>query len=206
MMRTYNGLVHLNGNLMAALDFETTGTKAGYHEIIQIAVVPLNADFRPLQDVRPFYHNIAPEHPERADNEAKAIHRLNLEDLMLNAPSSQKVADMLVEWWEKLDLPFNRSLVPLAHNWAFESGFGKAWLGDDLMNHLFFGHARDGMLYALAQNDQAAFAGRPIPFATVGLKSLCSKFKVVNENPHDALCDCLAEAEVYRALLQYDRL
>ena len=70
----YPGLVHLNGCLMAAVDLETTGTRPGYHEIIQIAVVPLDSDFRPLADVRPFYTLVKPEYPEResAGGEAQA--------------------------------------------------------------------------------------------------------------------------------------
>ncbi len=206
MMRTYNGMVHLNGNLMAVVDFETTGKDPGYHEIIQIAVVPLDADLQPTKELRPFYHNIAPEHPERADHGAKLINRLNLDDLILNAPSSQKVADLLIEWWDRLELPMTRNLVPLAHNWPFEAGFGRAWLGYDLFNQLFHGHARDSMEYALNLNDRAAFAGLPIPFKKVGLGPLCAQFKIDNETPHDALSDCLAEAKVYRALLHYDRI
>lgn len=94
-----------------------------------------------------------------------------MEDLILHAPDSGKVADLLVEWWERLDLPFNKTLIPLAHNWAFEAGFLRAWLGMELMQKLFHGHARDAMLYALALNDKAAFMGLPAPFNRVGLGS-----------------------------------
>lgn len=69
---------------------------------------------------------------------------------MLHSPTSEKVADLLVEWFEKLELPFKRSLIPLAHNWAFESSFLKAWLGVDLVDQVFHSHARDTMLYAIA--------------------------------------------------------
>jgi DNA polymerase III epsilon subunit-like protein len=203
-MKTYNGMVHMNGNLMAAIDFETTGGRAGYHEIIQVAVVPLDADLRPNQELRPFYHNIAPKHPERAEKEASVVHGLDLADLMLNAPSSEKVADLLLDWFEGLDLPNLKRLVPLAHNWAFEAGFGKAWLGNKLFEHIFHWHARDGMAFALSLKDRAAFAGEEDPFSFVGLGALCKRFGIVNENPHDALCDAVAEAEVYRALLRYE--
>ena len=68
----YPGLVHLNGCLMAAVDLETTGTQPGHHEIIQIAVVPLDSDFRPLASVRPFYTRVKPKHPERESARRKA--------------------------------------------------------------------------------------------------------------------------------------
>ncbi len=206
MTKTYSGLVHLNGNVLASIDLETTGLQAGYHEPIQIAVVPLNSDIRPLEGVRPFYTTIRPEHPERQQRRVGYVHGLNLEDLALHAPEIGKVQDLLLEWRDKLDLPFGKTLVPLAHNWAFESRFLQAWLGVELTNTLFSGHARDAMLFALSLNDKAAFFGLPAPFARVGLGSICKRFNVVNAHPHDALSDALAEAECYRAMLLMDLL
>ena len=31
---------------------------------------------------------------------------------------------------------------------------------------------------------------------------MCAKLNIANTNPHDALADCLAEAEVYHTLLR----
>jgi len=202
VVKVYSGLVHLNGNLMAAVDLETTGTQPGYHEIIQIAVVPLDSEFKLLEGVRPFYTYIKPNYPERETPAATQKHKIPMSELMLHAPSSERVQDWLVEWWEALDLPFQKSLVPLAHNWAFESSFLKAWLGVPLVDKLFHSHARDSMLYAISLNDRYACTGEPVPFNRVSLGSLCNKLGIVNTNPHDALADCLAEAEVYRALLR----
>lgn len=201
MTKTYSGLVAINGNLMAAVDVETTGTRAAYHEIIQIAVVPLNSDLRPLPNVRPFYTTMKPLFPERRQLSANFVHKLDINELVLHAPEPGRVQDLLVEWFQKLELPVGKCLVPLAHNWAFEAKFLQAWLGVDLCQELFHSHARDGMLLAISMNDRAAFAGEELPFSRVGLGSLCRKFGVTNASAHDALCDCLAEAEVYRALL-----
>src|SRR3972149_11244301 len=117
MAKTYSSLVHLNGNLLASVGLETTGLQAGYHEPIQIAIVPLNSDIKPL-DVRPFYTTIRPNYPERQQTNAGYVHGLKLEDLVLHAPDAGRVQDLMVEWWEKLDLPVGKTLVPLAHNWA----------------------------------------------------------------------------------------
>ena len=125
---------------------------------------------------------------------------------MLNSPSSDRVADLLVEWFENLDLPSTKRLVPLAHNWPFEASFARAWLGDALFEHIFHFHPRDGMVLALAMNDRAVSRGEHTPFKKVGLSWLSHYFKVANENPHDALCDAIAEAEVYRALLRHEVL
>jgi DNA polymerase III epsilon subunit-like protein len=202
--KIYSALPHLNGNVMAAIDVETTGTRPGYHEIIQIAVQPLDSDFRPLKGVRPFYHNMAPLYPEREDKRATAVHKLDVMDLAATALSPDKVADRLREYIEALDLPFERVLVPLAHNWAFEAGHLRAWLGMEEVDKLFHSHARDAMLFALALNDRSAFIGQPAPFSHVSLTHLAKQFGVVNLKPHDALCDSLAEAEVYRSLVLFD--
>src|ERR1700675_1405592 len=116
MAKTYSGLVNLNGNLMAAVDYETTGRRPGYHEIIQIAIVPLNSDLRPLADVRPFYTTMKPLHPERQEGSAGYVHGLDINELVLHAPEPERVQDLLMEWLAKLELPFGKMLVPLAHN------------------------------------------------------------------------------------------
>jgi DNA polymerase III epsilon subunit-like protein len=201
-MQTYPGLLHLNGNLLVSVDLETTGRQPGFHEIIQIACVPLGPDLKPSPKLRPFYTEIRPDFPERAEKQAMCKHGVPMEQLLLHAPSQDKVRDLFLEWFEALDLPFKKSLVPMAHNWAFEASFLKAWLGVDLFDQTWFSLARDGMLLAIAINDKAAMQGAPIPFNKVSLGSLCRKFNVVNANAHDALADALAEAEVYRALLQ----
>lgn len=205
MTKVYSGLVNLNGNLLASVDLETTGRRAGYHEIVQIAIVPLNSDIRPLEGVRPFYTTMKPQFITRAERCASFVHRLDLEQLKLHAPEPGRVADWLEEWWERLDLPVGKTLAPLAHNWAFESSFLKVWLGVDLADKIFHGgEARDAMLYARSLNDRAAFAGEPGLFDRVGLGSLARKFNVHNPQPHDALCDALAEAEIYRCMLVHN--
>jgi len=198
----YPGLLNLSGHLMAAIDLETTGTQPGHHEIIQIAIVPLDDDIKPLAGVRPFYTQIKPDHPERESVAAQQKHKIPMTELLLHAPESERVKDWLVEWFEGLRLPFKRCLVPLAHNWAFESSFLKAWLGVAMVDQIFHSHARDSMLYAIALNDRAICAGDKAPFDRVSLGSICKKLNVVNTNPHDALADCLAGAEVYRNLLR----
>lgn len=189
---------------MAAIDFETTGLDPSTNEIIQVAVVPLDSDLEPHPDIRPFYTNVCPDNPEIICDRAMRVNGLDIEDLILHAPPREKVEQYLVEWFEAIDLPMNKRLVPMAHNWTFEKSFGVAWLGLELWEHIFHFSARDGMVLAHAINDRAAFAGEDIPFSRVGLNSLCKHFGIINENPHDALSDCLAEAKVYKALLKHE--
>jgi len=202
MPNIYSGLVHLNGNLLASVDLETTGRRPGYHEIIQIAVVPLNSDITPVPDINPFYMNIAPKYPERAERDAYTVHGLDLAELQNNCPDAWKVADLFDEWFKALDLPFERRITPLAHNYPFERGFLQHWLGLESFDQFFHFHARDSMEFAININDAAAFHGMSTPFPYVGLKPMCKKFGIINHKAHDALCDSLATAELYRAMLQ----
>jgi DNA polymerase III epsilon subunit-like protein len=204
MSKIYSGMPHLNGHLLCAVDFETTGARPGYHEPIQIAIVPLDSDLRPSQKIRPFYTNIKPLFPERAEPAATRVHKLDLNWLCQHALGPDRIQDLLIRWFENLELPFQKVIVPLAHNWAFEYGFLGAWLGIELRDRLFHAHARDAMTEALALNDRAFFRGEKPLFNHVSLTEMSRYFGVINPRPHDALCDCLAEAEVYRNLLMLD--
>ena len=202
MPKVPHSLINLNANLLVAVDVETTGRLAGYHEIIQIAVVPMDSDVTPMKDMLPFYMEIAPEHPERCEESATAIHGLDIGYLVNNCPDQWQAADYFDEWFKGLDLPYRKNLVPLAHNWAFEKGFLSHWLGLESFDQLFHPHPRDSMLFALSINDAATYHGMTPPFNYVGLGSMCKKFGIEIENAHDALCDALCEAQVYKALLE----
>ena len=204
MTMFHSGFVHLNGNLLAAVDVETTGLTPGWHEIIQIGIQPLDSQVKPLKGVLPFYQHMKPEHPERASKKAMSINRMNLDWLMVHAPDCWKTAELLDEWWTSLRLPFQKTLVPLAQNWQYEASFLKAWLGLDQFSEFFHSYARDTMLTAIYLNDRAYMNGERILFQRVNLPALCRHYKIVNTNPHDALADAVAEAEVYRHQVMED--
>jgi len=201
MTKFHPAFVHLSGNLLCAIDIETTGREPGYHEIIQIAIQPLNSQVKPNHDIPPFYRNIRPECVDRIDRHATAVHGIDIDDLIVSSPSSYHVEEALGQWFIDLDLPIDCRIAPLAHNWAFESAFLKIWLGVEQFDVFFNSVARDTMLDAMFINDQRYMSGAKIPFPNVSLYHVCRKLNVVNSNPHDALCDCLATAEVYRKLL-----
>ena len=186
--------------MMASIDIETTGTIAGIHEIIQIAIVPLDSKLKPLDGWVPFYMNICPNHPERLDKDALAINGLNLDDLM-DAPNQDRAIDLFEEWFETLVLPVDGRLIPIAHNYVFEHSFLNAWLGKPTFDRYFHYHARDAMQLALAIKDKLGLMGLELPFESVSLTNLCEIYGVKNDNAHDALADALAEAELYRTLL-----
>lgn len=192
-------MTHLNGNLLCAIDVETTGFIAGHHDLIQVAVLPLDSEIKPLKSVLPFFMELQPKYGN-IDKEAAAVNKLNVAELILRSLDAYKVADLFVEWVGKIGLPVGRKLVPLAHNWQFDKGFVQDWLGPETFNSIFHYHYRDSMIAALYLNDRADFHVEKIPLSKVSLAWCCSQLGVHNEKAHDALSDCVATAEVYRRL------
>jgi len=195
-------MLTLSNNLLCVLDVETTGLLDGYHDLVQVACVPLDGNLDPL-DVSPFYLDIKPENPERADPRAMEVNGLDMDHLM-SCPTVWQAADIFDEWFNGLDLPMNKKIIPLCQNSPFDIPFTKTWLGSMGYDKYFARRGRDTMYVALAKNDEAAWKNQKIPFKYVGLKHLCEHFGIPLENHHDSLADCLATAKVYRELLRME--
>lgn len=193
--------IHLNGNILCAIDVETTGLRAGYHDIFQICILPLDSNFKPSKTVLPFYTEMLPRRPENTDPKAISLNKTEYAQLLINGLDSDRVADLLIEWFDKLPLPIKKNIIPLAHNWVFDRGFILDWLGHETFEHIFAPMYRDTMVAASYDNDRADFHVTQIPFPKVNLKYLCSQLKVENQRHHDALADCVATAEVYRRMV-----
>ena len=195
-------LNNLKGNPLAVVDVETTGRVGGFHEIVQIAVVPLTLDLEVDTNIKPFYQNIKPDFPGRAEKRVEKIHGLQMDDLLLNAPTQERVMDLLVEWFSKLPLGHGRRLTPIAHNWGFERSFLVPWLGPELFDSIFTPWPRDTMIFASMLNDRASMIGQEPPFQYVSLPYICKLLGVSLENAHDALGDCIATAQVYAGMMR----
>jgi DNA polymerase III epsilon subunit-like protein len=195
-------MISLNGNILAAVDIETTGVIPHWHEITQLAILPLDENLDPM-DCSPFYMNIRVEHKDRVQADAMRASGQSLA-LLEQCPDKAQVADALHEWYQTLGRPINRCLMPLTQNGVFDIPFMKAWLGEEQYHLYFTFFGRDTLQTAGALNDRAAYRGQPLPFTRLGLKSLADKLGVELINHHDALADCLATAKVYRELLRLE--
>ena len=201
----YESMIGLGGGILAAVDLETTGLKPYYHEVIQVAVVPLDTELQQRQDIKPFYQYICPQHWERAQAGAFATNKVP-RGVLEASPNAERIADELRKWFDGLNMPLGMRLTPLAHNWAFESAFLTAWLGQEEKEAIFDSRARDTMTFGAGLCDRYEMKGEPRPFDKLNLATLCRKLKVTNQTPHNALSDALAEAECYQRLLRMDWL
>lgn len=204
-MIAYDSMPHLLGGVMAAIDFETTGLNPDWHEVVQIAIVPLDYKFDPLPGIRPFYRKIRPEHPERFEPEAMKTNRLAMDELK-TASEKHEIIESLQRWWDALGLPLGRTIVPLAHNASFELMYLRKLLGDSHYHKLFHFHHRCSMQTAIQINDKCFRRGLKKRFDSVGLEYLAAEFKIHNPCAHDALNDALVGAQLYPRLLDVDIL
>lgn len=197
----YPGLESFSGHLLAGVDVETTGLEAGYHEIIQIAIQPLDDMFQPAKGVNPFYLDIKPERPERAAKAALQINGASLADLYMYGTPSDVAIDLLVDWFQRLNLAPTRRIIPLAHNWPFDYSFLSNWLGPEMFSEIFSVHYRDTMEMAILLDDVSSQYGLDIFTQHYRLSTLCGKFGI-EYIPHNALDDVLATCKLYPRLLE----
>lgn len=193
---------HLNGHLLCSIDSETTGTDPQRHDMIQIAVIPLDGLLQPDANRIPFLMDLAPKRPENADPQAMDCNRLRLADLILRGVDADRAADLFVEWFERQNLGFNKRIMPLGANWPFDRDMIVAWLGLKTYEMCFNSQHRDVQSTATFLNDIAEVRGLPFPYPKVNLSYLCNQMRIERTQAHDATDDARVTAEVYRRLLQ----
>lgn len=199
----HSTMVNLNENLLCAIDVETTGLDPFHHDIIQIAILPLDAHIEPLRTVLPFYMEMQPKRPENVDPNTTKVHRLKIAELMQRAIDPWKCLDLFEEWFKKLGLPLNKKIVPLAHNWCFDRDFVREWVGGPKSFEYFFdSRYRDTMAIAAYMNDRADMRVDKFPYPKISLSYCCNMHEITNLKAHDALQDCVATAKLYQKFLK----
>lgn len=212
--------VHLNGNILAVVDVETTGTKPRFHDIIEICVLPLDNALNIRNDIIPFHVDMKPKNPENIDFEAVALQKkhnnpetqqfdnvcLNKErivDVTLRGLDPYTAADRFHDWFQRLKLPGNKKIMPIAHNWVFDREFIIDWLGETDFYAKFDPRYRDTMVMSLYENDKTDYHwGYNHPFAKNNLQYLCTTLGIERIRAHTALDDCVVTAKVFKRIVQ----
>lgn len=207
---------HLNGNVFAAIDTETTGADLEKHEVVEVAIIPLTYQYE-VSKLPIFHIQIIPDFPENIDIEAsrkvpilqqyyadKLIKtKSDIVSLRINGLPSHIAAELLVEWFEKkLQLAPGKRIIPIGCNYAFDRGMLQKWLGNKTYEYIFSDLYRDVQVTANYLNDLACEVSNEYPFQKVNLQYLCSTLKIERSGAaHTALDDAYVTAKVYKEML-----
>ena len=192
-------MITLAGNLLCSIDVETTGLDESIHEIWEISIIPVNFNLE-VDKTRPIFDLIMC--PEDLDSDKLKLSKVNREYIEEHGVDHETGCDLFLKWFKKLGLKEQRRIVPLAHNWKFDSKFIQKWLGRDTYDLLIDGRHRDTLSLAIGINDAHELAGLGIPFPKLNLTFLCHILNIPLTRAHRALEDASATIELYRKLVR----
>lgn len=195
-----NSMLHLNGNQLCVIDTETTGTDHDIHEITEICLIPLDSRLEVRKDVPIFNIFMKIEREDLIDWEALRVTKTDFFKHQQTALDKDVGGDLFDQWVEKLHLPHGKRISPLAHNWQFDAGFIREWLGNGTYSDIFDGRARDTLAISLFLNDVADRKAEQVPFAKNNLPWLAKKLDIPHD-AHGALSDCIVTAKVYKRFM-----
>lgn len=191
--------------MICAVDTETGGLLAGFHEVIAVAIVPLTETFEPAP-VEPFVTKVRPEHPDRLSPGALKVNGESWESLQ-NAPTRKESIELFFQWFKNTVLNNGfKKISPLAQNWAFDKGFLQFWLdpsntSPEAFDALFDYRSRDTMHTGMFLIDRSKVKRGELLMKYPSLKSLSAKFGVEQVDAHTALGDALTTAACYKAMV-----
>ena len=180
--------------IIAAIDIETTGLDPLYHDIIEIAILPLDGAFGPLVDIPPFVARIRARRPQNASTKAMEINGLDLNE----GDEYHEFLARLLAWLEEYHI---EKIDALGQNVDFDRAFITAQIPElgRLIGHRYL---RDSQRLACAYNDIVRLKTGKLAFENLGLSDLRKAFGIEGAREHRALDDARDAARVYKALLE----
>ena len=181
-------------NVYCVLDTETTGLTDD-HELIEFTMIEVNPVT--LVTGTQFQGKVAPQFPSRTDPRALKVNGIKYED-MIDYPSDTLIRSEFIGWWE--DALGGRPIIPIAHNWAFDSRFFRKFLQYQMEDMFHKNRYIDtkATLETLKIIGKICSHRNPEEFST-HLDDLTSAWGIAHD-PHKSYEDCHATLDVLRYL------
>lgn len=195
------GMQHLNANVLAAVCVDTTGPTED-HEIIEVAVVPLDHMLRVHNDLILFNMRMQPRYIENIDWKHCRLTRVEVAQTVNGGFTADRVADMLYGWFCKLDLNERKKIIPFGYKYTETRAALIKWLGQEMYSEMFSDDYRDLLVAAHFINDRQCCKGEPAIYAKQRLRWLAKYHDVeMLEAGGSSLSDCYTIAQTYRRML-----
>lgn len=175
--------------LRAAIDIETTGFVKGRDEIIELAVLPFDENYKVIGKFVTFIKPLRGINPA-----AMRVNRIT-ETMVANAPTPLQVRSAFLDWKE--NILGDGQIELLGHNvCGFDRPFLDYFFTVEKANELFSHRADDTMVLARALKQAGLLS-----IEHCGLQDLVSYFNIVTGNNHRAYDDALAALSIWQKLV-----
>jgi hypothetical protein len=202
MSNAYFGMQHMNNNLMCSIQIRTSGPNPGEHEILQLALMPLNRFLKVHEEIPVIDMKFKLEYPGNLDMDYCRLKQSDIAECAVRGIDKYKMVEIFDRWYREIRLPFRKKILPLGYDWGSVKPFLVEWLGQALYDEIFAPECRDVLMCALFMNDRAGVRVEKIPFAKTDLGYLCSCARIEHIDKNAPLSDCDSVAQLYDHLLR----
>lgn len=200
---TYWGMQHINENMLCSIGMILTGRDISQHEILEIAILPLDCGLDIRKDRLVFHMGMKPERTDNIDFGHQRMERSIVANRIMNSKDSFVVADLFIKWFDTLRLATGKQIVPLAWNWPLESLFLRSWLGHKTFEYLFDWKYRDVLSTGNHLNDTLDQSANTVKYPKVTLGSMAIRHDLTRIKPENAITRAKLIMEVYKKQLAY---
>jgi hypothetical protein len=198
----YSTLWNWNGHLLCAIDIFTNGPDMKLHDLIEISILPLDSEIKPIgSGMIPFSPILRPKRSDKYLDSLQPNLRTKTAEAMVIGIDPYDAADLLDKWFEDLGLASNKRIIPLAYNWPAIRPYIVDWITQKNFDAIFDYRYRDILTATLFCNDRADMKVEQIPYPKVDLQYLASQSKIERRSQWDTIADCAIIAEIYRRCL-----
>lgn len=203
MSSTFWGMQHINENILCAVRCELTGPDPENHELVEVAVLPLNSMLQ-VHDKFPLFNlRMRPDNIDTIDYQKCRLSKAEIAATILRGIDRSKGADIFWEWYKAIGLKEKKRIIALAHGWPRERALLINWLGYENFTAIFSEDYRDVLIAAHFINDRNCVRAEPCVFNKQDLRWCSKKMNVEQlQRGGSAMSDCLCIAETYKRMLQ----
>jgi len=192
-------LKYLNNNKFCVVDITSSGQVPGFHDLIEICIVPVTSGILPDKSVMPFSVFMEPKNLQNAQPYSGY-----LAEYMKYAMNPWDAAASFERWYEKLKLKGNKRIFPISFNWSAKQHFIMDWLSHSEdgqpFYYDFFDTFRciDLVTLPLYWNAVLLGNGDRCVFTRQTFTNLCTRFGIEWIKPLTAQTRCFLMLEIYR--------